>query len=777
MSEATESRGHAAPLSGIEVVEMAGGVAGAWCGRLLADLGAAVTRVEPASGDPLRRRRELPEAPETEGLIHAWLNGGKTIAASPEHDGRSADLLILGEDFDGPPPAIALRHGTVRLSWFGTAGPYANWRGADIAIQALSGAIYPAGPMEGPPRQLGDLQSALVGGATAVSAALTLLLADRKPMAFEVSILEAAMVLGELQAADVRFLNRPTPRLGINRFSPTCPLSIHRCKEGWLGLTLLTPAQWHGFCALIDRPDLAQDPDLATIHLRALRAGELEAEIDAALLARTSGEWARLGRDMRIPIVDVPDAAAILEHPVFRVRGSLAPVRAACGTLLAPASPIRACAPGDGVPGDGMSSRATPETAGEAPLDGIRIADFSMGWAGPLATRMLSDLGAEVIKIEAGRYPDWWRATQWTPEAIAGKQYETSRRFAALNRGKKSVSFDLTTPQGLALARKLAALSDAVIENHASGVIDRLGLGWQDLSRERDDLVMVSMSAFGAGNVWSDTRAYGSTLEQAAGMPRFRGEEGEPPVMGHIAYGDPVGGLYGAAALLAGLYHRRRTGHGQWMNLSQVECLLPFTANAVLARGATGKEPPRIGNRHTHMVPHGIYRAAGEDCWIAVAAETDSAFAALAELLGRREWLGEEYGTVEARRRHEPEIDAALAEWVSSRDAASAARDLQDAGIVAAPVLSPEDAMTDPHLEARGFFHDTERPHIGHQRQCALAMLVDGRRMPLRGVAPLLGADTSAVMTGLLGESDESFYDAVSSGVVSLEPTSLRGAG
>lgn len=773
MSETTDSRNHAAPLSGVEVIELAGGVGGAWCGRLLADLGARVIRLEPASGDPLRRRREIPDAPETEGLVHAWLNHGKTISTEPAPGRRSADLLVVGEDFAGPLPAILARHGTVRLSWFGTTGPYAGWTGADIAVQALSGAIFPAGPAEGPPRQLGDLQSAIAGGATAVSAALTALLADRSGMDFEVSIFEAAMALGELQAADVHFLGRATPRLGINRFSPTCPLSIHRCREGWLGLTLITPAQWQGFCELIGRPDLARDAGLATIHLRALRAGELEAEIDAALLARTSAEWARLGRDMRIPVVDVPDAAAILNHPVFAARNYLAPVRIGGSDLPAPVSPIRVVAPG----GAGPDSREAGETAGDAPLAGIRIADFSMGWAGPLATRMLSDLGADIIKIEAGRYPDWWRATQWTPEAIADKQYETSNRFAALNRGKKSVSFDLTTQQGVAFARDLAALSDAVIENHAAGVIDRLGLGWTELSRERDDLVMVSMSAFGTGNDWSDTRAYGSTLEQASGMPRFRGEEGEPPALGHIAYGDPVGGLYGAAALLAGLYHRRRTGRGQWINLSQVECLLPFAANAILTRGATGREPPRIGNRHVHMVPHGVYPAAGDDRWVAVAVGTDAAFAALAALLGRADWRGSAFDTAEARRKHEKEIDAAIAEWTRGRDAARIAEELQNAGIAAAPVVSPEDSMTDPHLEIRGFFHDTLRPHSGEQRQCGLAMLVDGRRMPLRGVAPLLGADTHDVLTRLMGESDEAYHQALANGIVSLEPTSLRGTG
>src|SRR5690606_22668721 len=261
---------------------------------------------------------------------------------------------------------------------------------------------------------------------------------------------------------------------------------------------------------------------------------------------------------MKVPLVVVPDAGALATHPVFTRRGTVAPLPAR-PDLVAPGSPLRVAAPvadvgkgaaevtprnADKAAGRHASTSASTEATADrggsdAPLAGRRVTDFSMGWAGPIATRILADLGADVIKIEAGRYPDWWRSTQWTPEAIASRQHEKSCRFAAVNRGKRSVSFDLTTAEGRALARALVAASDVAVENHAAGVIDRLGMGWAELSRDRSDLVMLSMSAFGSGNALSDTRAYGSTLEQASGMPSFRGSEGMPPMMGHIAYGDP----------------------------------------------------------------------------------------------------------------------------------------------------------------------------------------------------------------------------------------------
>lgn len=754
------------PLSGIRAVELGGGVGAAWCGRMLADLGATVLRAEPEGGDPLRQRREDPARPETEGLLHAWLNGGK-VAVDRDLDAQIADsdLLILGEGEGRPAISARPRVATVDLSWFGRSGPRANWRGADVAAQALCGMIHIAGPADGAPQQLGDLQSAMIGGVSALHAALAGLYAGGDHRSFEVGILESCMVLSELALADAQTLARGSARIGVNRFYPTCPVTIHKCREGWLGITLITPDQWATFCKLLDLPGYAEDPGLATIYLRAERADEIEPVIDEKLRARTAEEWAALGREHRVPLVVVPDAGGILDHPVFSARNSLAEVEGHPGAR-APRSPLRVAAPQGGAP-------ALSGPDGGSPLSGLRVADFSMGWAGPLATRILADLGAEVVKIEAGRYPDWWRGTKWDAESIASGQYEESRRFAALNRGKKSVSFDLTTEEGRRLARDLVNASHAVIENHAAGVMQRLGMGWEALSQGRDDLVMLSMSAFGSGNAWSDTRAYGSTLEQASGIPSFRGEGGWPPAMGHIAYGDPIGGIYGAAAMLAALVHRRRGGAGQWINMSQVECLLPFAAPSVLSRSVTGEEPRRLRNAHAVMCPHGIHPSAGEDRWVAIAADSDDAWRRLAEIIGRSDLASLD---VEARRRRAGEIDEAVAAWTRGRSPLEAANLLQAGGVIAAPILRPEETLEDPHLSACGAYLDLERPHVGHQRQFALPMLENGRRPPSRGPAPLLGGDTEAVLARINGLDAAGFRSLVEAGVVSLRPTSLRGA-
>lgn len=754
------------PLSGIRAVELGCGVGAAWCGKMLVELGATVLRAEPEGGDPMRRRREDPADPATEGLLDAWLNDGKhPVEGDLDRAVEESDLLILGEGDRRPVIAAKPRVATVDLSWFGRSGPRADWRGSDAAAQALCGMIQIAGPVEGPPQQLGDLQAAMVGGVSALTAALAALYADGGHREFGVSILEACLVLTELALADTQTSGRPSARIGVNRFHPTCPVTIHQCREGWLGITLITPEQWITFCDLLDLPDFAADPGLATIYLRIERADEIEPVIDAKLKTRTAEEWAALARERRVPLVVVPNAGGILDHPVFQARGTLAAVRDVSGAR-GPRSPLRVSAPAGGV------SRL-PDGDGTSPLGGLRIADFSMGWAGPLATRTLADFGAEVIKIEAGRYPDWWRGTKWDEESIASGQYEESRRFAAVNRGKKSVSFDLTTEEGRSLARDLVSHSHVVVENHAAGVMNRLGMGWAALSEGWSDLVMLSMSAFGSGNVWSETRAYGSTLEQAAGLPCFRGREDWPPTMGHIAYGDPIGGIYGAAAILAALVHRRRGGAGQWINMSQVECLLPFAAPAILSRSVTHKEPARLYNGHVTMAPHGIFPAAGSDRWIFVAVDTDDAWRELAVIIGRKDLASL---PVDARKAQEAEIENAIADWSRGRDGIDAASLLQAEGIIAAPVLLPIETLEDSHLAARGVYIDLDRPHIGHQRQFALPIVINGQRASCRGPAPLLGGDSEAVLAQIIGLDATGFQALREAGVVSLRPTSLRGA-
>jgi crotonobetainyl-CoA:carnitine CoA-transferase CaiB-like acyl-CoA transferase len=771
-----------AALAGVRVLEIGGGVAGAYCAKLFADMGAVVRRVEPAGGDPLGDLPLDPDALLTRGLYLKYLNAGK-LPSSSVADTRACDILILGEAAGRPGGLPEPTTATLAISWFGLDGPYADWAGSDLIVQSLAGLVQPVGPVDGPPQFPGEHQATLIAGLSAYCAGVAALIGGRPATQrhFEVSILESILINADLQISQSAMMGTPVPRMGVNRFVPTCPVSIHKCKRGWIGITPLTPMQWRSFCGIIGLPEFADDPELLPQRTRYPHAARMEAAFDTRFPLKTAEEWAALGRQAKVPMVVVPDAIGILEHPIFNARESLASFSVDGKLYKVPRTPFRLektppslalKAPDPGSVPALLAEAGAPD----APLTGIRVADFSMGWAGPLTTRMLADFGAEVIKIEAGRYPDWWRHVEWTPEAIAAKQFEKSERFSMVNRGKQSVSLDLTNTEGVALAKRLVSRSDVVVENQAAGVMSRLGLGYEHLSNNHDGLIMLSMSAFGSGNAWSDTRAYGSVLEQGSGIPSFAGRPEWPPTMAHIAYGDPIGGVYGAASLLTALFHRRRTGQGQWINNTQIEAMLPFTTPALLIRQATGREPARQGNRHPSMVPHGVFPASGEDRWIAIAVTGAEGWRGLARTIGRGDWADDAaLLSLEARRAIEDEIEAAITAWTRDREGASAADTLQAAGAAAAPLHYMDEVTEDRHLRARSFFYEIERPYTGHQWQTGLPLRLNGARYPMRGLAPFLGGNSEWVLVGLLGVEDADYRRLIDEGVVSFAPTQLRG--
>ena len=791
-------------LAGISVVEITGGIAAAYCGRLLADVGASVTSVAALEGAGEAADNIESEA---ERLYAAYLSAGKrrieagSAGSLPDLCG-DADIVIIGEgatlDLNGALPKIA----TIELTWFGKTGPYSGWKANDLIIQSLTAMPHLAGAVEGPPVHSGYRHSALIGGVTAYIAAVAGIVAPARstPRRFTVNLFEANLVLSEM---DIHFVERdgvPLKRQGVNRFSPNGPVGIYPCKDGWVAIIATTPDQWRSLCLTLGLHEQGADASLSTREMRFSRLDEVESAMVTALAHRTAEEWGALGRTHRVPIVPVPDANGILHHPIFQKRQSLASLtvdgkryhvpRTPFGLTETPtaiqldddppASAIRLPAPQEAslaaAPLEGNLAAAPQEARlAAAPLDGIVVVDFTMGWAGPLASRLLGDLGAEVLKIEAGRYPDWWRGVNWTPEYIANREYENARGFCALNRGKHGVSLDLTTAAGRDLALSLVAKADAVVENQAAGVMTKLGLGYEQIAAANPSIVMMSMSAFGSGNAWSDTRAYGSTLEQGSGLPRFTGFADAPPTMAHLAYGDPVGGLYGCAAVLTALAHKKRSGQRQYVNLSMIEAMLQFTTPALLEHQVTGADPMRRGNRSAAMAPHNIYRSAGEDRWLAIAVEDATAFDSLARIIGRNDWAGgTAFRTLEERKRAEDEIDAAIQAWTSTLPPELAAERLQAAGVCAAPVVHTEDLVRDPHLCETGFFIDLTREFSGDQRQAGTAITEQGERLRTRRPAPLLGQHSWDVLHRHLGIDRDRFDVMVQEDIVCFEPKSLR---
>ncbi|WP_456790048.1 CaiB/BaiF CoA transferase family protein [Bradyrhizobium sp. USDA 4472] len=344
--------------------------------------------------------------------------------------------------------------------------------------------------------------------------------------------------------------------------------------------------------------------------------------------------------------------------------------------------------------------------------------DLSMGWSGPLCTRILADLGADVIKIEAIQYRDWWRGVDRRPAFIEDKMYERAPCFCIVNRNKRCMTLDLTRPRGLALVKRLLAETDIVVDNYSVDVLPKLGLGLDVLLALNARLVKLSMSAFGVNSNQRDCRAYGSTLEQGSGLPGLVGECDMPPVMRHVALGDAIRGLNGYAAVLIALIYARDSGQGQHIDLSQTECMRSFAAPWLTIHSIDRKPPKRYRNRHPQFVPHGCFRSAGEDNWLIVAATDNDMWQRLAILIGRLDWaMDASLNSAEARRSIEDDIENAIEAWTRTRDADQTMFELQTVRVASGVTRHPIDLLQDPRLTSRGFLQKVERPFIGAHLQ------------------------------------------------------------
>ncbi len=791
------------PFAGIRVIEIGDLPAAAYCARLLADFGAEVIKVEPTGGDSGRHCAPTVDLGDgqQEGAYFAYLNFNKK---SVNVDNATLGALIAGADvlIDGMSVeerrAAGVNHAQLRraheqlviadISWFGQSGPYRDFHGSDSVCRALAGLVKLVGPVQGPPLALADYQSSIIGGLTAFIPLVAGLLArlDGTPgRHFEVSVHEAAVALSELDLSRVQpgYVER---RNGINLFTSGGTLGIYRCKQGWLGLTCNAPPQWTACCEMLGVPELGVHPDFISAMHRARKAAELEALFAPCFLERTAEEWFYEALKRKIPGVIVPDMAEVLTLEVFRQREAIVDIRAGQATVRAPRSPMHLCMTppraGGEVPRPGEHTAQVmqamshtpfvPVTAGARagrPLEGLRIIDLSMGWAGPVATRMLADLGADVIKVESCQYADWWRGQEKHAAVYEQMLYEKTSRFNIMNRAKRGITLDLTSPDGVRVLKALVAGADAVIENNSAGVLPKLGLDYARLVEINPSLVMLSMNAYGSTGTgaWSDLRAYGSTLEHGSGLPSVSGRDGDPPTQNHVAYGDPIGGLNSCSALLTALVHRKRTGIGQFIDLSQIECMLPMAAAWVIEQSAHGKLVPRLGNRHPMHAPHGVFRCAGEDQWLLVAVTDDVMWRALCAVMHRDDLAADaQLATAQGRRRRETQIEQAVEAWTRNQLPDEAMLRLQQAGVAAGVARTPGEQLEDPHLKARGFWQPVERAFVGAHLQPSAPFRENGVTYAVRWATPTLGQHNDEVFKGLLGMSAAECDRLAAAGVI-----------
>jgi benzylsuccinate CoA-transferase BbsF subunit len=387
------------------------------------------------------------------------------------------------------------------------------------------------------------------------------------------------------------------------------------------------------------------------------------------------------------------------------------------------------------------------------PLAGVRVADFTWVWAGPFCTLQLAHLGAEVIRVETATRPCVTRLLPPFADFESGPN--RSGYFNQYSQGKKSITLDLKHPDAIEVAKRLCAASDVVVENFAAGVMDRMGLGYEVLRRIRPDIVMIALSGYGATGPDSDKVSYGPAQVPLSGMSSVTGYRGFPPMHVGISYGDPTGGLHGAVVVLAALLHRARTGQGQYIDLSQWETSMAVLPEAICAWTMNGVHPARDGNRDPEMAPHGVFRAAGEDRWVAVAVEDDAAWGRLAMLLGRPELATDpRFARAADRKAHEDELEELVTAWTSQRTPEEATAALQARGIAAFTAATNRDLAEDPHLNARGFFVELSHPEVGTRKHVGVPWRMSASECRVRAAAPCLGADTDAVLRDICSCSE-----------------------
>ena len=748
-------------LDGLRVVDLTG-ESGALAARILADLGAQVTRVEWPG-----RAVRLDRYPHR---YAAW-TARSTVIDAERDDPRIVDALARSEvvlatrghglDLSAAPEAV-----WVHVSPFGLTGPRASWRAGDLGILASTGNLYCTGDPDRPPVRCAEPVAFAHAGPEAAFAALTALAAGG-PRQVDLSIQEVVMVASMGGAGRfAREADRGRRRgADIGRTREIWP-----CADGWVSFGLrggkaripsletlsalvgppLEGRDWSTFS-----PASASEEDLA----------EIEAAVGAWFATKTRRELYALACETNLMLAPINGPAELLASEQLAARDLWAPLAGV------PAAPQRFVHVHDGPPpGDHDRSGGSPDSSttqenhqneigalggdgsggGSGAWAATRILEFGAGAAGPIATRYFAEHGADVIRIESRSRPDFLRGYGVT-DPDDPDRLERSPLFDALNPGKRSIAVDLKHPEGRELAIELVKRSDAVAENFAPRAMPGLGLAYADLVEHKPDLVMVSACLNGQTGPHRDYPGFGGQGSALAGFNELTGWPDREPVGPYGTITDSLAPRFSAAALAAALLRRRRTGRGAYLDLSQVEAGVYALSPWLVEHQRTGRAKTRMGNRSKYYVPHGVFPCAGDDRWIAIAVYTEPEWATFAAEAGlaRSEWA-----TVEGRRADIDTVEAAVGTWTAGQDALALAERLQALRIEAVPVADFADANADPQLRAREHFVRLDHPVLGPGDYERNGTRIGGSPSTYRGPAPTLGQHTDEVLADVLGLTD-----------------------
>ena len=778
------------PLTGLRVVEVAAGLAVAYCGQLLAQAGADVVRVEPPEGDEIRRQGPFPgdRFGIDDGGMHRVLNGGKRSVAADVATAEGAatlealvadcDLLIsshqadtalpLGdaEEFGRRFPGVTC----VSISPFGATGPYAAYQADSHVIEALSGFSYITGNPDREPLSMGVELADYGAGVNGYIAAMAALF-DGGRRFVDVSGLEA-LALADDHTLSVYAGTGAIRRRYYSRVLVAYPMDLLPCKDGSVAFIVQANAG-PPLAALIGRPDLADAPILAEARERTLRWRDFEALVRPWLDEHTASEVLERARELRMPFGPVLSAPQLLEDEHLRVRGFFDPPAGSDERTLGPPfrlseTPLRPGVPAalgehDAEPWSAPREAHDPVRGRAGALAGLRVIDITRVWAGPHVGRTLADLGADVIKVERSHLPGRMRSAFLAGNDASGEYWNRSVYFLARNAGKREITLDYAEEQGREVLHRLLGEADVLLENFTPPVLRRYSLDYASLKERHPHLVMVSVCGYGQYGPRTDDQALGQTIEPGSGISAVTGYKGEPPILAGNTLGDAISGMHAVAGLLTALIARERSGRGQHVDVAMQEAMIQMSGPQLMDALLNGREGAPNGNRRPGQV-RGAYRCEGDDAWVAISARDEREWEALCAAIGRpglaRDWR---FRDAAGRDASHDAIDAILEQWTSGRTKFEAMATLQAAGVPAGAVLHADEVFANEQLAARRFFAPIEIPDFGETPlQRYVPALFDGEPYPPRGRAAVADEHTETVLieAGLSAEERRQLFAA-----------------
>ena len=409
------------------------------------------------------------------------------------------------------------------------------------------------------------------------------------------------------------------------------------------------------------------------------------------------------------------------------------------------------------------------------PLTGVRVADLTMIWAGPYATKILADQGAEVIKIESPRAWDNIRTLLPPPMALGEHWWNTNFYLHEYSRNKKSLTLDLGSLEGKAVFARLVAQCDVLVENYRTDVMDNLGLSYEWLREQREDIIVVGMAGFGKTGPERNAMGYGPIIEMLSGLTSTSGygDDGVPYKSG-ISYGDPIAGIAAAGAVATALVHRERTGKGQYIDVAQREAMSTMLGEFFMDWSMNGRLAEHQGNGHDWMAPHNIYPCAGEEEWIAICVRSDAEWDALKRVLGQPEWAEQdEFSDQILRWEHREQLDRELGAWTSTRVKTEIFEALRAERVPSSPVWKSREVIRDPHLQARRYYEPVRHPEVGIWMIHGWLWRASGAGPCVVAPAPDFGMHNEEILGGLLGLSEQEQAALAEAGVTATAPVGV----